>query len=327
MKYALLAAAALGFSIPANAYVPSQFVIFGDSFIDAGTVANATGNLVPDPALGYWYGRFSDGPTWADQLGYANFGAPTQAFNVGPLPFTPGATSFAVGGARASFDDVQMLGTIPSLPSQLGLFSNYMAFTGQAFDPDALYILNFGNNDVNLIQSLAGDPAAQAAVFNAYVANMTNAVVGLSSFGAKNILLLGVPNPLEAEGIALQSALDASLDLVEANPMFTANLFRFDYFGFFNTLVADPTAYGLPAGLITDQTMYCLAVLGPGQDCSNFLSFDGIHVTRGVHRALALEIGRQVGIATIPEPATWGMMLAGFGAIGFAMRRRERLAA
>jgi hypothetical protein len=26
---------------------------------------------------------------------------------------------------------------------------------------------------------------------------------------------------------------------------------------------------------------------------------------------------------TVPEPATWTMMLLGFGAIGFAMRRRK----
>tara|TARA_R110000782_G_scaffold268393_1_gene364779 strand:- start:35721 stop:36416 length:696 start_codon:yes stop_codon:yes gene_type:complete len=30
--------------------------------------------------------------------------------------------------------------------------------------------------------------------------------------------------------------------------------------------------------------------------------------------------------SAIPEPATWAMMLAGFGAIGFAMRRRQKVA-
>jgi hypothetical protein len=29
--------------------------------------------------------------------------------------------------------------------------------------------------------------------------------------------------------------------------------------------------------------------------------------------------------AAVPEPATWGMMLAGFGALGFAMRRRQQV--
>ena len=31
-----------------------------------------------------------------------------------------------------------------------------------------------------------------------------------------------------------------------------------------------------------------------------------------------------VAFAAVPEPATWAMMLMGFGAIGFAMRRRRR---
>lgn len=30
--------------------------------------------------------------------------------------------------------------------------------------------------------------------------------------------------------------------------------------------------------------------------------------------------------AVVPEPATWGLMIAGFGLVGFAARRRERLA-
>lgn len=30
-----------------------------------------------------------------------------------------------------------------------------------------------------------------------------------------------------------------------------------------------------------------------------------------------------IAFAAVPEPATWGMMLMGFGAIGFAMRRRR----
>ena len=30
------------------------------------------------------------------------------------------------------------------------------------------------------------------------------------------------------------------------------------------------------------------------------------------------------GVPPIPEPATWAMMLLGFGAAGFALRRRRR---
>ena len=33
--------------------------------------------------------------------------------------------------------------------------------------------------------------------------------------------------------------------------------------------------------------------------------------------------GGNLNVTAVPEPATWGMMLLGFGAIGFAMRRRR----
>ncbi|MFQ3596525.1 MAG: PEPxxWA-CTERM sorting domain-containing protein [Sphingomonadaceae bacterium] len=331
MRHHLLAGlAALCLAAPAAALSPSQFVFFGDSFIDAGVVSNFTGGLVPDKSLGYWAGRFSEGPTWADFLGYANFGTATRAFNVGnpaftlPPPFTPGATNFAVGGARASGDDVQVLGTIPGLNSQLGLFQLYLLTTGQAFDPNALYVINFGNNDVNFIDSLP-NPVDKAMVANAYVTNMAGAVLGLAGAGAQNILILGVPNPTNPTGVALQAALDTQLDFLEQAVLPpSVNLFRFDYFNFFNQLAIDPTVYRLPANL--DLTTPCLAVVqpGPGIDCTGFLSFDGIHVTKAVQRALSIEIARLTGLNAVPEPATWGMMIAGFGLVGMAARRRRK---
>jgi hypothetical protein len=37
----------------------------------------------------------------------------------------------------------------------------------------------------------------------------------------------------------------------------------------------------------------------------------------------AFEIDNIVVNSAVPEPATWAMMLLGFGAIGFSMRRRR----
>lgn len=332
MKYPLLAAAiAAGLAVPASALTPSQFVIFGDSFIDAGVVWEFSGRTQPDAALGYWQGRFSDGPSWIDYLGYANFGQPTANFYAGnpagTIPgmpgfsYTPGATNFAVGGARASGDD----GMIPGLPTQLGLYLQYLGATGDLPDADALFVLNFGNNDVNAIQAAAGDPALQAQIADLYVSNMVDAVLGMAGAGVQHILLAGVPNPTEIEGVMLQAALDAALDLLVLDPGFTSNLYRFDYFGFFNNLLIDPTIYGLPADL--DLVNSCLAVEipGPNIDCSQYLLFDGTHVTRGVQQALSVEIGRLVGMAVVPEPASWALLIAGFGAVGMAARRRRAL--
>ena len=41
-------------------------------------------------------------------------------------------------------------------------------------------------------------------------------------------------------------------------------------------------------------------------------------------RGEASSFGGSISFGAIPEPATWGMMLLGFGAVGYAMRRRRR---
>lgn len=335
VRAAVVAAAVGSLSLVASAasaatFVPSQFVIFGDSFVDAGSVNRFTGGALAPASDGFWQGRWSDGPTWVDYLGFANFGTTTKAFNAGvgpgqlPPPFKLGATNFAVGGARASSDD----GLIPGLNTQLLFYQGYLALSGQTVDPNALYIINFGNNDVNFIQSLAGNPMAQAFVADAYVTNMTNAALGLVAQGARNILIAGVPNPLEPEGQFLQGLLNGSL--AAQQPFFSsfgANVQQFDYFAFFTALQADPTQFGLPAGL--DFTTSCLAarVQMPTADCRNYLSFDGIHVTTGVQRAISIQVANQLGIAAVPEPQSWAMMIAGFGLVGSALRRRRSVAA
>jgi hypothetical protein len=53
--------------------------------------------------------------------------------------------------------------------------------------------------------------------------------------------------------------------------------------------------------------------LGAGQYT---LTIDGTRGTTG-------SFGGSVAFNAIPEPATWAMMLLGFGAVGFAMRRRR----
>ena len=315
MKFGIvlaIGAATLG-AVPAAALNPSTFYVFGDSFTDAGNIAAATGNTIPNPALGYWQGRFADGPTWVDRLSYAQFGTPTRAS-------LTGGNNFSFGGARAAQDDIISAGppvvAIPGLVTQGGMYFAQVGFV----DPNALYIINFGNNDVNAIQG--GDtqgltvPQYQAA----YVNNMVGAVAQLSAFGAKNILILGVPNPTEVEGQVLQGLLDNALDAAE--PFLAANLYRYSYFSFFTRLQTDPTQFGLPASL--DFTTPCLVgeTPGPGIDCTGYLSFDGIHVTSKVQQAIARDIAGFVGLADVPEPSTWAMMIAGFGLVGAAMRRR-----
>jgi hypothetical protein len=69
-----------------------------------------------------------------------------------------------------------------------------------------------------------------------------------------------------------------------------------------NVAVLDLSAFGLLAG----ETLSSLTLAFPG---------DATRATPSLVAAL--------NSSAVPEPATWGMMILGFGAIGAAMRRRE----
>ena len=99
------------------------------------------------------------------------------------------------------------------------------------------------------------------------------------------------------------------------------NLQFFDLFSYQASIYADPASFGLPTSLNTRSA--CLQVAGAAPACNGYVYFDTVHPTTQVHSAIASGISRQLGIAAVPEPGTWAMMIFGFGAIGLAMRRRS----
>ena len=48
-----------------------------------------------------------------------------------------------------------------------------------------------------------------------------------------------------------------------------------------------------------------------------------LHIN-GSYTGRVSSFGGDINFAAVPEPATWAMMLLGFGAVGFAMRRRRQ---
>lgn len=83
--------------------------------------------------------------------------------------------------------------------------------------------------------------------------------------------------------------------------------------------------------LIINGTSYAVPFTGNGQS----VTLGGIPIVSGVLNTIRVigfttgDGGSYSGTATftaapIPEPATWGMMIAGFGALGFAMRRQRK---
>lgn len=303
-----LAVPLMGAAAPAAAL---NMYVFGDSLVDAGNVFVSTFGTTPSPAQGYVDGRFTNGYNYVDYLNRRLNGGNTVASLLG-------GQNYAFGGARATGPDFGGF-PVPGLPQQLG---SYFASTGGVADGNGLYIINFGGNDLFGIGT--GDTGGLSSndFISLLIGNTVNAVQTLSAAGAGKILVTGIPVG-GAGGIAVEGLLQSSLDAIE--PGLDARLYRFSYLDFYTRFQNDPTAYGFPA--VVNYASNCQAdqpVVGGAIDCTGYFSFDGTHFTAQVQRAIARDVGDILGV---PEPASWAMMIAGFGLVGAAMRRRAAQAA
>lgn len=284
----------------------STMYVFGDSLVDAGNVKLSTGGAQPNEALGYFQGRFTNGFDYTDLVSISLFGQATR-------PSLAGGNNFAFGGARVVTDNVGGL----DLAQQLALYQQRIGAGGVA-DPNALYVLNFSGNDLFALASndIGGRTATQYT--GLLISGYAGAVQTLNDLGARNILITGIPNADNPAALAIDQALNLALNGLSLNS--ATRLDRFSYINFFTTLQTNPAALGLPPQQLGVNCINSPAAVANG--CRGIFSFDGVHPTAPIHGAIAQELRAQFGIGAVPEPATWAMMIAGFGLVGVAMRRR-----
>mgnify|MGYP005838582881 CR=1 FL=1 len=300
---ALLACA---MAAPAQAGPYSALYIFGDSLVDAGNIEIAAFPFDPSPAAeGYFPGRFSNGPNFADVLHQRLFGTLS-------LASLAGGTNFGFGGAKAITD----ADASPDLSAQVAMFA--MASGGMA-DPAALYFINVGGNDAISIAFGAPIPgAAPGAVIAGQIAAL--AAMGARDFLVANVvdvgmtpLLGGNPAGGRAAALAINAGLVAALDALVLPAGSRIRLF--DTFGATDALRADPAAAGFP-GL--DLSTPCVAIMA-GPLCTNLFFMDAVHPTAIIHEFF----GRQL-FSVVPAPAP--LALFGLSALALLAARRHRRA-
>jgi phospholipase/lecithinase/hemolysin len=276
-------------TVPAGGF--SAVFAFGDSLSDAGNVAYATHGAVP--VSPYSDGRFSNGPIWVQDLSQ-DLGLPAVS------PSLVGGTDYAYGGATTGGTSAHAANPT-DLPSQLGQF----AMNVPNPSPNALYTVWAGSNDILDILGANESPAQQQADVQQAVKNEMNVIDGLVAHGAKNLLVLDVPDlgktPYETARPATDAAasslaqtyntdLGAALQQLIASG--AAHVDYVDTYGFMDDAVANPAKYGftnvtqpLWNGTLTDSNSGTLAATGSAQN--GYLFFDSLHPSASAHAALA----------------------------------------
>ncbi|MBV9812062.1 MAG: SGNH/GDSL hydrolase family protein [Acetobacteraceae bacterium] len=280
-----------GPSSPSASY--GALYAFGDSLSDAGNIYTATFHLLP--SVPYSHGHFSNGPTWAEDLAGA-LGLPTLK------PSLQGGTDFAYGDAESGSDPLHSASPL-DLPSQLAQF--------RGADPhpaaNALYTISIGNNDVlDAISAAASNPAAATADVGQAVVNETAFLGALAQGGARNMLVLNVPDlgktPAEtSHGAAVaqtatqlsalyDSELSASLTALAAQD--GLNIHVVDAFSLIDQAVANPSAFGLtnvtqPVWTGSYDNPFSGHLNATGAAQNGYLFFDSLHPTETGHLAVA----------------------------------------
>ena len=327
---AVLAAALALAAAPAAAQTYSQTIFFGDSLTDTGRyrgalwfVAGPNAGLIgrfttnPDPLWAEYLAAYYGGD--ADPAGYGWCGmAGCEAFDP-DHPFVSGLPTggnYATGGARNGVDGIRYL--TPDLgvpvPSILTQVLTYLAQAGGQADPDALYTVWGGANDLFAITE--GAPA-EATLSGAITAQVT-AIGMLQAAGARYVLMPNVPDLglTPAFLVQGQGATGTQLSSTYNDALFQAlaaaglRVIPVDVFSLLQEIAADPGTYGftnvtgtacVPAYTASALTCHPGTLASP--DAPDTYAFaDGVHPSGAAHVIIAdlalsvLEGPRQVAV-------------------------------
>jgi len=300
-------------------------VAFGDSLSDTGNFFIATDGTIP-PSSFYFNGRFSNGGIWLDRLG--------AALGSNANPVLAGGSNFSFGSARASTPPFS-----PSLRAQADAFLSPPPIGG--FDPDTLYVVYGGANDV---RDAIGSSNPIAAVTTA-AQQVAGIVDDLAEAGAVDILVptLGNVGRLpEARlagdavvGLAGQLSLifnqTLTQELASIDALRDVNLIRPAFYALLESVTASPASFGL-----TNVTDACLpgtpfSIPPNATSCLNpdqYFFWDLQHPTTAAHALfadLALDaINLAIDPVSVSEPPPSALiaplLLAGL-LMGFGTRK------
>ena len=354
----LLAVLGCGFAaLPAGAKIRSlsKLAVIGDSYSDAGNsgLLNQASGFPVFPSPYYADGRFTNGSAAVERL-WARFNPSLPALRPSQMA---GGTNYAVGGATSGLDSY--FNVAIDMPDQLrpvydnssakGQLTRLLsAFTPGSFDPSStLFVYWMGPNDGLYWLTTNKTPGnvstntgpVQANAFEMLQNSKDNIETGLQLLinnGARHLL---VPNLMDfgkapafsgdpsqaaavtALSLGFNQKLDQVLvDLRLSNP--GVDIMGFNTYGLFEKIFTAPDRYGFSNKVDACTSIYDPTTFAPGcsQVASDWLFWDGVHVTSAAHQVIADSMYQTVYEAPGPLPVAGGVV-----ALGWGRRLRQRL--
>jgi len=258
--------AAVAVSSPAAAQSINQFVGFGDSTIDSGWYRNNIVGGVPFAGGGTNFNTLFPGAV-AEGAGRATTSPGLMSsellagfFGTTAIPSNqPGGTNYATSGARNNDVNNPGDGLFTAAVPTVTQINNYLAANGSVANPNALYLISSGGNNIDF--ALNNLPANQRVAYVTQAAkDEVAAVVKLQAAGARYII---IPN-LSAAPQGLRATYNETLwdGLAAAR----VNFIPADFNSLRQTIVNNPGAFGF-----TDTTNPACAPVLPNIDAAALL--------------------------------------------------------
>lgn len=276
----------------------SHLVFIGDSNLDIGRMLTERegdtqdGKVVPPNTVG---GRYSNGDILPEYLSQ-RLGLEQTNYAWGGA--TSGMTNIAGAAGASDVSDTGALAQMAEFEAALG---------GRRADPDALYMVMAGSNDLARVDK--SDQAAIDAAIEGVLVNLRTTVTKLDELGAGFIVVgTRTPRPVlsdhdraseEPDADAKNDAAGRQLNIAirqlvaDLDAELVADVEVFDFYEGIRDVIENAEAYGL-APYSPDPAHFCTA---EGQsDCSRLINHDAAHKTSAVHAILADKFIEQFGL-------------------------------
>ncbi len=233
---------------------------------------------------------FSNGKTWAQVFA-------DKMDHKGALSNLGTNDNYAFGGARARICDPMC--AAPGFSAQIDMFLGHYG----AADSDALYVVQFGGNDVRdalFAAAIHSDLTVAIGILQDAIETTIGNIYLLYQRGARNFLVANVPNLSLARVIRLAGAESVAgffiyfiynpgleMGLASIESLEGISIDRIDFFKFTNDVHDAPNEFG-----IEEPDAPCLNFLADtevGAICEEpeaHIFWDGIHPTVAVHEEL-----------------------------------------